>query len=129
VIVLDTHAWLWWRELEGTGLPARTRRFIDSADRIGIAAISCFEVAVLARRGRVRLNYGVVEWIERSLALPRLEMIPLTAAIAARAGSLGDEFPGDTADRMIVASALAVDAPVVSKDERIKRSGVVQTSW
>ena len=129
MIVLDTHAWLWWRELEGTGLPAATRRSIDSAERIGIAAISCFEVAVLARRGRVRLNYGVIEWIERSLALPRVEMIPLTPAIATRAGSLGDEFPGDPADRMIVASALAFDAALVSKDERIKRSGIVQTIW
>jgi PIN domain nuclease of toxin-antitoxin system len=129
VIVLDTHAWLWWSEPGRSGLPVGARRSIDSADRIGIAAISCFEVAVLARRGRVRLNYGVVEWIERSLALPRIELIGLTPAIATRAGSLGDEFPGDPADRMIVASALAVDASLVSKDERIKRSGVVQTIW
>jgi PIN domain nuclease of toxin-antitoxin system len=56
-------------------------------------------------------------------------MIALTPGIAARAGLLGDDFPGDPADRMIVASALSLGAPLVSKDERIKRSGVVQTIW
>jgi PIN domain nuclease of toxin-antitoxin system len=126
--VLDTHAWLWWRDPQSSA--CRPRR---GGDRLGgtdgIAAISCFEVAALARRGRVRLNYDVIEWIELSLSLPRVEIIALSPAIAARAGLLGDDFPGDPADRMIVASALTLGAPLVSKDERIKRTGVVQTIW
>ena len=64
-----------------------------------------------------------------ALAVPRVELIPLTPAIATRAADLPPEFPGDPVDRLIVASALVEHGRVVSKDDRIAGAGAVETIW
>ena len=49
MIVADTHAWIWW--MSGSRkLSARARRELEAADEVGICAISCWEVAMLAAR-------------------------------------------------------------------------------
>lgn len=64
-----------------------------------------------------------------ALALPRVELIPLTPAIATRAADLPLEFPGDQADRLIVATALVEHGRVVTKDSRIVGAGLLETLW
>ena len=52
MIVLDTHAWVWW--VNGDVLPARVRRRIDEAVKeraVYVSSISAWEVAQLAERG------------------------------------------------------------------------------
>ena len=128
MIVLDTHVWLWWVSDPGRFSTAAARA-IKRADGIGIAAVSCFEVATVVARGRVVLDRGAQEWIEQALALPRVELIELTPAIAVRATQLGSTFPGDPADRLIAATALLQSAPLVTKDARIRRYDEVETVW
>lgn len=126
--ILDTHAWLWW-----VGEPARlgtkARRLLGEARRIGVPAICCLEVAALAARERISLDRPVLAWLQESAALPRVELMALTPAIAVKAASLPAAFPGDPADRLIVATALIEGAMLVTKDDRIRQSGVVQTVW
>jgi PIN domain nuclease of toxin-antitoxin system len=38
-------------------------------------------------------------------------------------------FPGDPADRLIVATALIEGATLVTRDGRIRRSALVETVW
>ena len=45
------------------------------------------------------------------------------------AAQLADAFPGDPMDRIIAATALTEGIPLVTADERIRRSGVVRTIW
>src|SRR4051794_8124710 len=49
----------------------------------------------------------------------------------ARGGRARRDLPlhGDPADRLIVATALHHGAPLVTKDEAIRRSALVQTVW
>lgn len=56
VIVLDTHIWIWWVHGDPT-LSESNRALLDSSEQTGIAvsAISCWEVARLAERGRLSL--------------------------------------------------------------------------
>jgi PIN domain nuclease of toxin-antitoxin system len=128
VIVLDTHAWLWWV----SGDPALSRkaeREIRSASRIGVSAISCLEVAVAEARGRIALDRPPLLWLQQALALPRVELVALTPAIAVRASRFGRDFPGDPADRVIVASALLESAVVVTRDKKIRDWAGVETVW
>ena len=126
--VVDTHAWLWW-----VGEPARlgreARRSLDSAKRIGVPAICCLEVAALAARGRVTLDRPPLAWMQQALAMPRVELLPLTPAIAVKAAGLPSSFPGDPADRLIVASALVEGAVLVTRDAAIQNASVVETVW
>jgi PIN domain nuclease of toxin-antitoxin system len=54
VIVADTHALLWWLR-EQHQLSAKARHALDT-ESIGVASITCFEIARLAERKRILLE-------------------------------------------------------------------------
>jgi PIN domain nuclease of toxin-antitoxin system len=120
VIVLDTHAWLWWVAEPGRLSPA-ARRAIDDADAIGVCTMSAWEVAMLVQRGRISLDREVATWVRQALARERIEVLPPSADVAVAAGLLDRErFPGDPVDRLIYATARANRAALVTRDERIR---------
>jgi PIN domain nuclease of toxin-antitoxin system len=128
LIVLDTHAWLWWVS-DPEKLSRAASRRIAAADAIGVAAVSCFEVAAAVAKGRIGLDRDTLEWIEQALALPKVELLSLTPAVAVKATQLGRSFPGDPADRLIVASALLASASLITKDEKIRAYPAVDAVW
>ena len=121
MIVLDTHAWLWWVAEPGRLSPA-ARRAIDDAETIGICTMSAWEVAMLVQRGRISLDRDVATWVRQALARRRIETLAPTADIAVAASLLDRErFTGDPIDRVIYATARANRAALVTRDERIRR--------
>jgi PIN domain nuclease of toxin-antitoxin system len=128
MIVLDTHAWLWWVSQPDL-LGRAARRALRAARRIGVPAICCLEVALLEQRGRIRLDRATLDWLNEALATERTELLPLSPAVAVRASSLPAAFPGDRADRLIAATAIVESATLVTKDARILASGVVTAVW
>ncbi len=128
MIVADTHAWIWW--MSGSRkLSARARRELDAAGEVGICAISCWEVAMLAARQRIGLDRDPLTWIKQALAWPRVELVPISAGIAVEAARLAENFPGDPADRLIVAAAMQRRATLVTKDRQIRTAKLVRTVW
>ena len=131
MIVLDTHAWLWWLsnpELLGeqaaeaiTAARARRELFVSS--------ISVWEVAMLTQKGRLQLALDVRDWLARCEALPFLQFAPVSNAIAVQATRLPDGLHGDPADRIIVATTLSLGATLVTKDEKLLRYPPVKTLW
>ena len=131
MIVLDTHALIWW-VTGNAGLSQRAKRAIDAAARKGpvtASAISIFEITTAVRRDRLRLNGPLDQWLKDIRTLPELHIEPVTADIAHLAGTLESEVPGDPADRIIVATALVLEAKLVTADERLSRSRRVETVW
>jgi PIN domain nuclease of toxin-antitoxin system len=129
VIVLDTHAWLWWLADPARLSPA-ARAAIDEADTIGVSAISCWEVTMLAQRGRISLDRDAAVWVRQALGHRRVRQQPLTPEIAVAAGQLdARRFPGDPADRFIYATAEATRAGLVTRDEQIRRFDPRTTLW
>ena len=128
MIVVDTHAWIWWVS-DPRQLSKAARRAIRSSRVVGIAAISCWEVPALVEKERISLDRPVLEWIEQSLALPGVQLLPLTPAVAVRAAQLGPAFPGDPADRLIAATSLVQLSPLVTKDHRFRELAVLPTIW
>ncbi len=128
MIILDTHAWVWWAT-ESRHLSLRARRAIADADELGISVISCWEVAMLVAKGRLGFNQPVELWIERALEFPRMNVLPLTPTIATMAASLPAPFHGDPADRMIVATCRKIEAPLITKDRALRRWRPVVTIW
>jgi PIN domain nuclease of toxin-antitoxin system len=126
VIVLDTHAWYWWTT-QPAQLSQKARDAITANGGFAISAISCWEMAMLVRKGRVRFDRDVSVWIRQSLALPEVDAIPVSAEIATAAGLL--EIHGDPADRIIVATAQHVSASLITKDRTLRRNTLIQTIW
>jgi PIN domain nuclease of toxin-antitoxin system len=129
VIVLDTHAWLWWLA-EPSRLSRDARRAIDDAETIGVSTISAWEVTMLVARRRISLDRDVSAWVRQALAPARVTSLPPTADTAVAAGLLdGQRFPGDPADRLIYATARAARAPLVTRDDAIRRFDARDTIW
>jgi len=126
VVVLDTHAIVWWA---GTPelLSARAARSISNADRLGVPAIVFWETSLLVRRGRLDLGMTVDQWATKVQAIPRVDALPLTAEIALAADALN--MHADPADRFIVATAMHHGVPVVTKDRLLRALRIIKTVW
>jgi PIN domain nuclease of toxin-antitoxin system len=122
--MLDTHAWIWWVEND-----ARLGRPVIAAldklpadDRPYLCDISLLEVAMLFRLNRIKFAVSLEEWLE-SAAHPRsVRIVPITPVIAAGVAALPSSFLRDPADRAIVATCRALDAPLLTRDKLITRS-------
>jgi PIN domain nuclease of toxin-antitoxin system len=117
VIVLDTHVWLWWVNQDAGQLrPSWTAR-IEAEHEVGVSAISCFEVAWLERHARIALPCPRDEWFDKALSGSGIRLVPITPTIASRAVDL-PEHHRDSQDRLIIATALAHRAVLLSADAR-----------
>ena len=131
MIVLDTHAWVWFVSNPEL-LSTKARKAVDTAmehKEIYISSISVWEVALLAAKKRLRLTLNVVDWIARSEKLPFFQFIPVDNSIAITSTSLPEPLHHDPADRIIIATAISLDIPVVTKDEKLLVYPHVQSIW
>jgi PIN domain nuclease of toxin-antitoxin system len=126
VIVLDTHALLFWR-VAPQKLGRAARRACERAETVGVSAVSFWEVGSLVARGRLKIRIPIADWMRETLQGPRIEGLPVTPEIAVLATSLA--MQGDPADRIIVATALHEHRRLVTRDESIVESGIVETIW
>ncbi|HEU5143004.1 MAG TPA: type II toxin-antitoxin system VapC family toxin [Solirubrobacterales bacterium] len=116
-VLLDTHV-VHWLSAEPKRISASASEALDAADELVVAAISWYELAWLARNGRIVVNVPVRSWLDGLAA--QLRTIGVTPAIADGAASLPASFPGDPADRLIYASAVEHGLKVVTKDRAIR---------
>lgn len=129
MIVLDTHAWLWWMD-KPLKLSRTARKEIERAERIGVCTVSCYELALLTARGRIDLEPPIDEWVPRALAEQRVEPLGLSPEAAVEAALLDRRrFAGDSVDRIVYATARLEGAVLVTRDERIRRFDRERTVW
>jgi PIN domain nuclease of toxin-antitoxin system len=130
MIVLDTHVWL-WAISEPELLSSAAGDAIASAREVAISAISIWEVALLADRGRIRLPQSVSSWVRDALTSDtRTREIPVDGGIAVAAVALrGRGLPGDPADQVIFATAEHLGARLITKDRRLRKFAPEITLW
>ena len=130
MILLDTHAWLWWlSDPDRLSLPAR-RRIADARENgvVAVSAISAWEAAILVRKGRLELRLAVGDIVAACSRLPFFRFVPIGAGIAVASVELDGLHP-DPADRLIVATARHEGLDLVTKDERLPRWPGATTVW
>ena len=131
MIVLDTHAWLWWVS-SPEYLSETAKQIIDEAatgKNIFISSISAWEIAILVSRGRLKLTMNPADWVAASEALPFFDFVPVSNSIALKSVQLPGILHNDPADRIIIATAVSLGATLVTKDEKIRNYPHVKTVW
>ena len=120
MIVLDTHAWVWWVQDEAR-LSGRQRAVVEEheGDGLGVSAISCWEVAKLVEKGRLDVSVPLAEWLPTALRYPGVRRLPLTDEIIVESVTLPSPFHRDPADQLIVATARLLGVPLVTSDRKI----------
>jgi PIN domain nuclease of toxin-antitoxin system len=129
VIVLDTHALLWWALDPEQLSPAAAAAVAQMETQGGYASsISIWELAVKVKRGKLNLPIAVEEFARRIERSAVVELLPVETSIWLRSSSLDWEHR-DPADRVIVATALLKQVPVMTKDQSIRAFPGVQHVW
>lgn len=131
MIVLDTHAWIWWVS-NPDFLSDKAKQTIDEAvtnRNVLISSISVWEVAILVSRGRLKLTMNPDDWVAASKALPFFDFVPVSNSIALKSVQLPGILHNDPADRIIIATAISMGAVLVTKDEKIRNYSHVKTVW
>lgn len=129
MIVLDTHAWLWWIRGDTLELPSAMRDIIDnSPESVAVASVSCLEVAWLAKKGRISLPMPIDDFFVKAIDGSGLVLLPLTPRIAARSAFLPD-IHRDPIDRVLIATALEHNAELATRDGLISQYPDVRVRW
>jgi len=131
MIVLDTHAWIWFISNPNL-LSKRARKAAETGVReknILISSISAWEVVLLVAKKRLKLTLNAADWITKSENLPFIQFVPVTNAIAVKSVNLPQPLHADPADRIIIATALSVGAPLVTKDQKLLNYAPIKTIW
>ena len=131
MIVLDTHAWIWWVS-SPEYLSETAKQTIDEAateKNVFISCISAWEIAILVSRGRLKLTMSPADWVAASEALPFFDFVPVSNSIALKSVQLPGILHDDPADRIIIATAVSLGAVLVTKDEKIRNYPHVKTVW
>jgi PIN domain nuclease of toxin-antitoxin system len=130
-VIADTHAIIWYL-LDSPRLSAPALAQFEACRTegvtIGVASISIVEIVYLADKGRIpaRTIPLLEESLERQPSL--LEIVPLTQSIALAVRQVPREQVPDLPDRVIAATAVHLDVPLISRDRKIRLSDVA-TIW
>ena len=124
MIVLDTHIWIWWMS-DSMDIFSAEREALNSLDpenRPVISDISLWEFGNLVGMGRIEIDGTIEEWLSVAASPATVKIQPVTPAIIAEMNRLPDSFQRDPADRLIVATARALNLPLSTKDRKIGKS-------
>jgi PIN domain nuclease of toxin-antitoxin system len=111
--LLDTHIFITAAKSGLEGLSPKARKIMedDGIERV-LSAVSITEIAVKTKLGKLDLSSGVVM---QSIADMRLTLLPYNAKHALRMFDLPVHH-NDPFDRMLIATALAENLPLLSAD-------------
>ena len=131
-VVLDTHAAIWY--LSGSKQLSPTARAIiareeKNGESIFVSAISLVEVIYLAERGR--LPSAALQSLEDALRDPAGSMViaPLDAAVAEAVQKISRVAVPDMPDRIIAATAVHLNAELVTRDRRLQAALGNRSIW
>lgn len=120
-IVLDTHVLL-WSLLQPEELPEDIKQCITVAQensQLLVCSISLWEIAMLKSKRRINIYQPMRDFLESITGIDGLSVKDISAEVAAESVQLMDDFHGDPADRIIVATAKCHGATLLTRDQKI----------
>lgn len=118
MILLDTHILIWWLN-QNSKLSATQTSSIENASDITVSAISLWEIAKLVEYQKLELKLPVLDWINAALSHPKIQVIPLHPEIIVASTQLPGIFHKDPSDQIIVATAIYLGVPLLTRDSKI----------
>jgi PIN domain nuclease of toxin-antitoxin system len=129
VILLDTHALLWWA-LDPEPLSTTATDMVRAMEERGgyASSISIWELGIELQRGQLELPITVDELALRVEQGGVVELVPVDVTTWLRTLSLAWAHR-DPADRVIVATALLKGVPILTKDSLLHAFDGVDCVW
>jgi PIN domain nuclease of toxin-antitoxin system len=130
-VVTDTHALIWYLE-DSPRLSVAANQLFDRIDRgeiiIYVPTICLVEMIYLQEKGRISSQLKTK--LDRELMLGNTGMIvyELTTGVVEALATIPRDSVPDLPDRIIAATAVHLDLPLISRDSKIVNSKV-NTIW
>ena len=129
--VADTHTVIWYLENDsrlGTNAKATFAEAVRKDDEIAISAITLVEIVYLVERNRIPAGYFSQLMNDLDSNDSVLVEVALSPAIVRTLTKVDWSQVPDMPDRIITATALHLNVPVISRDHKIQASNV-PTIW
>ena len=130
MILLDTHVVVWLASGDAR-ISNAAQTAIEKARQgvrgLAISDFTLFELSLLFRKKRFDLVTDAESFL--SEVEHRFIVLPITANVALQASELPAGYPKDPADRIIGATALVEDIPLITADRQIRNSRALPTIW
>jgi len=114
---LDTHILIY--ALDGTLLPRERAALTE--ERWGISAIVLWEIAMLARYGKIARG---LDDPALGRVIERITVWPLDMAVCRQ--SVQMDFRSDPADELIAATSVVHQVPLITRDRKMRRSKLLE---
>lgn len=130
--VTDTHSLVWYL-FASPALSAAAKSYMDqvaaSGGHIFIPTISLVEIIYLEEKGRLGTN--VLPRINSAIRMPNgvLKITELSHQAAISLSQISRSIVADMPDRIISATALHLNLPLITKDGNIRKLTNIQTIW
>lgn len=118
-ILLDTHAALWATDGTLSGTVTKTIDAAAQREELLLSPITAWEIGLLVRKGRLPLASSIHDYIRTLYGMPGVVVAVLTPAIAVAATTLPGKFHRDPGDSILIATAAAYGAQLVTRDKAI----------
>ncbi len=129
MILLDTCAII-WDALDASKLSPDAINAIEANEgELIICDISIWEISMLIKRKRLVIDDTASGFLNLLLQSRNYLIQEITPEIAELSVNFGSEINNDPADRLIAATSILGNAPVVTADHNLRSTTVLETIW
>jgi len=131
MITVDTHVII-WDALKPELLSRKAKDAIQIAnqtDGIIFCEISLWKIAMLMQKNRIEIDVSYPEFINLVKASNNYIFKGITPEIAELATKLPKDINQDPADRIICATAIINNTPLVTADKNLRASKAIRIIW
>jgi len=131
MILMDTCAII-WDALKRDKLSKNALNAINKADESNaliISDISIWEISMLIKKKRIEIDSTAANFINLFLQSRRVSVQSISPEIAELSVNFDFEINNDPADRIIAATSIILNTQLVTADQNLINSQMINTVW
>ncbi|KAF3982094.1 MAG: type II toxin-antitoxin system VapC family toxin [Methylococcales symbiont of Hymedesmia sp. n. MRB-2018] len=129
MILLDTCT-LIWDAIDPNKLTPKAKKAIKySENELMICDISIWEISMLIKKNRLTVDGSPSGFIKLLLQSRNFQVQQITPEIAELSVNFGAEINNDPADRLIAATSILKNIPIITADQNLREVTILKTIW
>ena len=129
MILLDTCAII-WDAIEPSKLTPKAKKALKRSEgELMICDISIWEISMFIKKNRFIVDHSASGFINLSLQSRNFHIHPITPEIAELSVNFGSEINNDPADRLIAATSILKNIPIITADINLRNATILETIW